>query len=82
MMYLKGDSPYQTVMIVCECICSPYIITFHIMIYLYFLAKVSHITHILFTTLDTIVHVQCDLAITRNTCGSIYSLNCLNLFLK
>ena len=33
-------------------------------------------------TLDTIVHVQCDLAITRNTCGSILLLNCLNLFLK
>ena len=28
------------------------------------------------------VQVQCDLAITRNTCVNIYSLNCLNLFLK
>ena len=36
----------------------------------------------LFATLDTIVHVQCDLAITRNTHGSILLLNCLNLFLK
>ena len=28
------------------------------------------------------VQVQCDLIITRNTCVNIYSLNCLNLFLK
>ena len=35
-----------------------------------------------YATLDTIVLVQCDLIITRNTCGSISSLNCLNLFLK
>ena len=28
------------------------------------------------------VQVQHDLAITRNTCVNIYSLNCLNLFLK
>ena len=46
------------------------------------LAKVSHTTRILFATLDTIVQVQCDLAITRNTFGSISLLKCLNLFLK
>ena len=28
------------------------------------------------------VQVQCDLAITRNTCANVYSLNCLDLFLK
>ena len=28
------------------------------------------------------VQVQCDLAITRNTCINVYSLNCLDLFLK
>ena len=28
------------------------------------------------------VQVQCDLVIIRNTCVNIYSLNCLNLFLK
>ena len=28
------------------------------------------------------VQVQCDLAITRNTCVNVCSLNCLNLFLK
>ena len=48
--------------------------------YLYSLAKVSHTTHILFATFDTIVQVQCDLAIIKNTCGSICFLNCLNLF--
>ena len=39
MMYLEGDSLHQTVMIVCECIWSSYIITLHIMIYLCSLAK-------------------------------------------
>ena len=28
------------------------------------------------------VQVQCDLAITRNTCVNVCSLNCLDLFLK
>ena len=64
-------------MIVCECIWSSYIFTFHTMIYLYSLVKGSHTTHIIFATFDTIVQVQCDLAITRNTCGSICSLNML-----
>ena len=35
------------------------------------LAKVSHKTCTLFATLDTIVQLQCDLTITRNTCGSM-----------
>ena len=35
-----------------------------------------------FATIDTIVQVQCALAITRNTCVSWNLLNCLNLFLK
>ena len=82
MMYFENDSPHQTVMIVCECIWSSYIITLHIMIYLCSLAKVSHKTHIRFATLDTIVQEQCDLTFTRNTCGIICSLNCLYLFLK
>ena len=81
-MYLKGDGPYQTVMIVCGCIWFSYIITLHIMRLFYFIAQVSHTTHILFVTLDTIVQVQRDLAITRNTSGSLSLLNCLNLFLK
>ena len=82
MIYLKGDGPHQTVMILYGCNSSSYIITLHIMNYLCFLAKVSHTTDVLFATLDTIIQVQYDLAITRNTCGSICSLNCLNLFLK
>jgi len=36
----------------------------------------------LFASLDTIVSVQCDLAIKRKTCGNINSLNYLNLFLE
>ena len=81
-MYFEGDGPHQTIMIVCGCIQSSYIITLHIMIYLCSLAKVSHIELILFATLDTMVQIQCVLAITRNTCDSIYSLNCVNLFFK
>ena len=50
--------------------------------HLCFLEKFSHTTRKLFATFDTIVQVQCDLAITRNTCGSISLLNFLNLFLK
>ena len=80
MMYLEGDGSHQTIMILCECIWSSYIITFHIMIYLYSLAKGSHTTCIFFATFDTIVQVQCDLAITRDTCGSIHFLNFLNMF--
>ena len=80
MMYLEGDGSHQTIMILCECIWSSYIITFHIMIYLNSLAKGSHTTCIFFATFDTIVQVQCDLAITRDTCGSIHFLNFLNMF--
>ena len=50
--------------------------------HLCFLAKISHPTLKLFVALDTIVHVQCDLTITRNTCGSITLLNFLNLFFE
>ena len=81
-MYLKSNGPHQTVMIVCECIWFSYIITLHIMWHLCFLAKVSHTTRILFATLDTIVQVQCDLVITRDTYSSISLLNYHNLFLK
>ena len=82
MMYLKGNDPHQTVMILCGCFLFSYIITLHIMKHLCFLAKVSHTTRIFLVTLDTIVQIQCNLDITRNTCGSINLLNCLNLFLK
>ena len=68
-----------------DCVWMYLILLYHYSSYnekLIFLAKVSHITRILFATFDTIVQVQCDLAITRNTCGSISLLNCLNLFFK
>ena len=40
-------------------------------------------THNMYSLLLLIhVQVQCDLVITRNTYVNIYSLNCLNLFLK
>ena len=46
------------------------------------LAMFSHTTRKFFATFEICVQVQCDLAITRNTCVNICSLNCLNLFLK
>jgi len=70
MMYLKSDGFHQTVIIMCGCSWFSYIIIF-LWSDTCFLAKVSHTTCVLFVTLDTIVQVQCDLAITRNTCGSI-----------
>ena len=54
-MYLKDDSLHQTIMIVCECTRSSYIITFHIMMLLLSCNKVSHTTRIIFATFDTIV---------------------------
>ena len=41
-------------------------------------------THNMQNSLLLLIHVQvqCDLAITRNTCVNVYSLNYLNLFLK
>ena len=81
-MYLKGDGPHQIVMIVRGCIWFSYITTLHKMRHLCPIAMISHTTRILFATLDTTVQVQCDLAITRNTCDSISLLNSLNLFVK
>ena len=43
---------------------------------------VFHTQHANSLLLLIYVHVQCDLAITRNTCVNVYSLNCLVLFLK
>ena len=45
MMYLKGDGPHQTIMIVCGCIWFSYIITLHIMRDFYFLQK-FHTQHV------------------------------------
>ena len=55
MMYLEGGGPYQTVMIVCGCNSSSHIITLQNMNHLYSLAKFSHITHVIFATLDIFV---------------------------
>ena len=81
-MYLESDSPHQTDMIECQFkwfLISQIIITCRNLCNLamffthntqYFLLLLIH------------VQVQCDLAITMNTCVNVHSLNCLNLFLK
>ena len=65
-IYLEGDSPYQAVMIVHLC------------------NLVMFFTHNTQYSLLLLIHVQiqCDLAITRNTCVNVCSLNCLDLFLR
>ena len=71
-MYLEGDSPHQTVMFMCDCVWSSYIITYHIMMLLLSCISFTHNTH----NLCYIWYYS----ITRNTYGSICSLNCPNLF--
>ena len=77
-MYLKCDSLHQAIMIACECICFSHISNRHI--YTYALLLCFHIQHTNSLLLLIHVQVQCDLAITRNTCVNICSLNCLNFF--
>ena len=48
----------------------------------YTLLRCFHTQHANFLLLLIHMQVQCDLAITRNTCVNICSLNYLNLFLK
>ena len=48
----------------------------------YALLQCFHTQHANSLLLLIHVQIQCDLAITRNTCVNICSLNCLNLFLK
>ena len=81
-MYLKGDSPHQVVIIVCELNWFSHISNFHNMRHLCNLVK--FFTHNTQYSLLLLIHVQvqCDLAITRNTCVNVCSLNCLNLILK
>ena len=55
MMYLEGDSPHQTVMIMCECIWFSHIKNCHNMRDLCTLAMFSHTTHKFFATFDTCV---------------------------
>ena len=51
-MYLKGDSPHQTFMIVCECIRCTHILNHHNMRNLCTLVMFSHTTNKFFATLD------------------------------
>ena len=80
-MYLEGDSPHQIVMIVCEFIWFSYVSNLHNMRHLCTLV-LFHTRHANSLLLLIHVQVQYDLAITRNTCVNVCSLNCLNLFLK
>ena len=80
-MYLEGDSPHQVVMIVCECIWFSQVSNLHNMRHLCTLA-LFHTQHANSLLLLIHVQVQCDLAITRDTCVNICLLNYLNLFFK
>ena len=80
-MYLESDSPHQAIMIVYKCNWFSQISNLHNMRHLCTLAM-FHTQHVNSLLLLIYVQVQCDLAITRNTCVDICSLNCLNLFLK
>ena len=80
-MYLEGDSPHQAVMIVYELNWFSHISNHHNMWH-YVLLLCFHIQRANSLLLLIHVQVQCDLAITRDTCVNVYSLNCLNLFLK
>ena len=81
-MYLKGDSPHQIVLIVCVCVFDFLIFQIVITWDTYTILLCFHTQHTNFSLLLIHVQVQCDLAITKNTCVNICSLNCLNLFLK
>ena len=81
-MYLEGDSPHQTVMIVCEL---KWFLKSQIVITCIHLCNLAiFFTHNTQYFLLLLIHVQvqCDLAITRNICVNVCLLNCLNLFLK
>ena len=79
-MYLKDDSPHQTIMIVSVFV---FLISQIVIIWdTYALLLCFHTQDANSLLLLIHVQVQCDLAITRNTCVNICSLNCLNLFLK
>ena len=81
-MYLEGDSPHQTAMIVCELKSFSHISNHHNMYTLMQSCDVFHTQHaIFFATLDTCASTMC-LAITRFTCVNVCSLNCLDSFLK
>ena len=81
-MYLESDSPPQTVMIVCKLKCFSHISNRHNKQTFMQSCDVFHNNTQYSLLLFIHVQVQCDLAITRNTCVYVCSLNCLDLFLK
>ena len=81
-MYLESDSPHQTVMIECQ---FKWFLISQIIITCKNLCNLAmFFTHNTQYSLLLLIHVQiqCDLAITMNTCVNVHSLNCLNLFFK
>ena len=82
MMYLEGNSPHQAIMIVCELKRFSHISNRHNM---YALMQSCYVfQHNTQYSLLFLIHVQiqCDLVITSFTCVNVFSLNCLDLFLK
>ena len=82
-IYLEGDSPHQAVMIVCELKWFSYISNRHNMYTLMQSCDIFFTYNTQYCLLFLIhVQIQCDLAITSFTCVNVYSLNCLDLFLR
>ena len=81
-MYLECDSLHQTVMIVCELKC--FLISQIVITCRHLCNLAMFFTHNMQYSLLLLIHVQvqCDLAITRNTCVNVCSLNYLNFLLK
>ena len=79
-MYLEGNSPHQTVMIVCEL--HDFLISQIVMTCIHLCNLVIFFTHNTQYSLLLSIHVQvqCDLAITRFTYVNVCSLNCLDSF--
>ena len=79
-IYLKGDSPHQEVMIVCELKRFSYISNHHNMYTIMQFYDVFFTHNTQYSLLFLIyVQIQCDLVITSFTCVNVCSLNCLNL---
>ena len=81
-MYLEVDSPYQTIMIVCELKWFSHISNYHNMYTLMQSCDIFHTQHaIFFATLDTCAGTMW-FDHHKITCVNVCSLNCLDLFLK
>ena len=74
-MYLKGDSPHQTIMIVCE-------LKWYSHVSYAILRCFSHSTRNILCYSWYMCKYNVIWPITRFTCVNVYSLNCLNLFLQ